>query len=375
MSRFFVGMLMFGMVQGFACTDFLLTDTNKGCVVGRSMEFGTDLESDVVISAKGDTYQSIVQGKDGLIWEQIYDFIGLSAFGNDQFIVDGMNEVGLSFGVLWLPDAKYPQSSLKDLSCTIALQDVGSWILGTAATVEEAKAAFTSKVIYPEVLPQLSMIPPVHFAIHDPSGKSLVVEFTDNRIQIIDNPISVLTNNPKFDWHMNNLRNYLNLSANNADTKTLNGIPIIPMGQGSGMIGLPGDSSPPSRFVKMALLTQCITPANSSKENVNLAFHLLNSVDIAKGSIQTANEDSDYTQWSVVKDLQNITLYFRTYDDLNMKSLSLIEFIPNGSQKLDMSDSRVISTRLRTTPLIRPVSIKEKTPRLLKPTVTTHIAL
>src|SRR5512135_2949672 len=123
----------------------------------------------------------------------------------------------------------------------------------------------------------------LHIAFHDAGGNNLVVEFISGEVKVYDNPIGVLTNRPEFPWQMNNLRNYVNLDAKDVDSKMLNGVKIEAMGVGSGMHGLPGDWTPPSRFVRVAYSLDAALKPKDAAGAVNLAEHLLNIVDIPKG--------------------------------------------------------------------------------------------
>jgi len=143
-------------------------------------------------------------------------------------------------------------------------------------------------------------------------------------MKILDNPVGVLTNVPKLEWHLTNLRNYINLSAFNKDAVTFDGSVFTPTGQGTGLLGIPGDWTPPSRFIKIAILKNFVERAKTNNENINLALHLLNTVDIPYGVVRGANKNEyDYTQWVVVKDLSHQKLYYRTYRDLNIYSVDL----------------------------------------------------
>lgn len=335
--RHFLFVALLFSIKSFACTDFLLMDQNKQYVVGRSMEFGLDLQSNIIVSPRGREIQSMINGQKGMTWKQNYAFIGLTALGQEQLIVDGVNEKGLSFGVLWMPDSKYPENNLSDMSHTLSLIDVGAWLLGTFATVAEVKQALSTVQIFFEPIAALRQVPPVHLSLHDRSGHSLVVECIDGKMEIHDNPLGILTNAPKFDWQITNLRNYINLSSKNVGPITFDGLTLTPTGQGTGMLGLPGDWTPPSRFVKIAVLLATATKAATTNSNVNLAFHLLNSVDIPYGVIQPASDEKpDYTQWIIVKDLQNSILYYRTYDNLNIKTVNLNQAVKKGYQRIKL---------------------------------------
>ena len=309
-------------VPVFACTDFLLESENHDTVVGRSMEFGMDLDSEVIIQPAGGSMQSTVfNGKMGYKWQVQYAYIGLNAFGLD-WVVDGMNEAGLSIGALWFPGAVYPSVNQSNVANVIALEDVGDWLLSTCATIEEVKAAISKVQIWAHELPAIHQTPPLHLSLHDRQGKSLAIEFLDGKPSLIDNPVGVLTNAPKLEWHLTNLNNYINLSALQKGSVSFDGMVLTSQGQGFGMLGLPGDWTPPSRFVRIANFKNFAYPVRTSEQNVNLAFHLLNTVDIPYGLVRSdQKEHFDYTQWVVVKDLVNQMLYIRTYGVMDIRTL------------------------------------------------------
>ena len=151
-----------------------------------------------------------------------------------------------------------------------------------------------------------------------------------------DNQLGVMTNSPPFDWHTTNLRNYLNLSVNNLPALTLNGssqpVTLKPIGQGTGMLGLPGDLMPPSRFVRAVAYTQSILPEliQSGHDTVLQAFHILNSFDIPKGLARddmTADGQilADYTLWTSANDLKAKKFYFRTYENSQIRVVDLMK--------------------------------------------------
>lgn len=309
------------------CTDFILMAEDKSAVVGRSLEFAASLQSEVIFQPANRQYSSrIADNKIGMTWKGKYAYLGLNAFGMD-IITDGMNEKGLSIGLLWFPGASYPTISSSNKKKILALEDFGSWILSSFATIKEVKKAVQDVQIWAHVLPPLKGIPPVHFSLHDRSGKSLVIEFINKAMEVSDNPVGVLTNAPKLQWHLTNLRNYINLSAINVQPITFDGTVLDPTGQGTGLLGIPGDWTPPSRFVRISLFKDFVQKGKNAEESVIQAFHLLNTVDIPYGAVRGSKEkDFDYTQWIVVKDLSRGTLYWRTYKDLDIQSIDFAHF-------------------------------------------------
>ena len=308
----------------YACTDFVVQATDHSVVNGRSLEFALDLQSKIQLFPRNQQMTSHAPGrKAGMSWVSKYGYLGVTGLGMD-FSFDGLNEAGLSFGYLWLPGfTQYPTVPPQELKNALDFTDFGAWMLGNFSTVAEVKASLKTVKIWGHTIPTLGLAP-VHAAIHDAQGNSLVVEFVGGEMKVYDNPISVLTNSPPFDWQIANLQNYLNLNAENSNPISFRGVTLTPPGQGSGFLGLPGDWSPPSRFVRIATYLRFATEAANRMEAVNLAEHLLNAVDIPLGAVRDpGKETGDYTQWIVIKDLTQKVFYFRSYKDLVLKSIDL----------------------------------------------------
>lgn len=309
------------------CTDFLVVASDKTVINGRSMEFGVDLDSKLLVRAPGEKFISpSPKGLNGLSWTSTYGYVGLTAKGSLPIMVDGLNTSGLSTGSLWLPDSRYPK--VTDNSKAVSLALFPGWVLGNFATVREVKTALQEGAAQVWESDWLAQYLPLHFPIHDAQGNSLVVEFIDGEMRLHDNPVAVLTNAPPFPVQLQNLRDYVGLSPWDAKAVDLGSQTFTQPGHGSGLRGLPGDPMPPSRFVRAAYLKQFARPVANATEATTLAFHLLNTVDIPRGTVRSLDEKSlkeedDYTQWTVVKDLTHTVLNVRFYDDLLIYSVNL----------------------------------------------------
>ena len=320
LSCLLTALLAFAPLTAFPCTDFLINQ-NGNVMNGRSMEFAEDMHSQLMIKARGEKNASTAPGnKPGMTWTNRYGYVALNAFQMD-IVTDGLNEEGLSIGDLWLPGSRYQDVSNSPTNQILLLNDFPAWILGNFKNVDEVKVGVQSVKVWGAVEAQIGIMPPLHFSIHDANGKSLVIEFIDGQMEVKDNPVHVLTNAPNFDWHLDNLSNYVSLT--NQDP------PTIFRGQavnGSGLLGIPGNWTPPARFVRAVMMTRFAKPAKDAAEAMNLAWHILNVVDIPHGIMQSKVKGkvvSDYTQWAVVKDLKNKVLYYRTYENLNIRSFDL----------------------------------------------------
>lgn len=327
---------LFVISVSFACTDFVVQAKDGAIVNGRSLEFGLDLKSTIRMYARGQKMISQGPGqKPGVSWTSKFGYLGINLLGlNISF--DGINETGLSFAYLWLPGiTDYP--TVQDPKKALDYADFCSWVLGNFSSVEEVKKALPNVTVWGHPIPSLGLAP-VHAAIHDAKGGHLVVEFVGGQMQVYDNPISVMTNSPPFDWQITNLQNFLNLSPYNPSAVSFRGTTLAPAGQGGGFLGIPGDYSPPSRFVKIFTLLRFASQPSDAQTAINLAEHLLNSVDIPIGTIRDSDKETgDYTQWVVIKDLTNKGLYFRSYGDLVLKKIDLKKLNFNRENKNSLS--------------------------------------
>ena len=166
--------------------------------------------------------------------------------------------------------------------------------------------------------------------------------FVGGKLNVYDNPLGVVTNSPTFDWHMTNLRNYVNLSADNVPPLNLGGMTLAQFGQGSGLRGLPGDFTPPSRFVRAVAFSQSAVASNTASEAVLQAFHILNNFDIPYGAVRDTEGGqmhAEYTTWTSASDLKNLRYYFRTYENSRIRMIDL------RAVDLDVKQIRTISMK------------------------------
>jgi choloylglycine hydrolase len=255
--------------------------------------------------------------------------------------VDGMNEVGLAAEALYLPnETQYQTVADGNEKQGLPYLRFIDWVLGNFKTVDEVKKALTAVFVIDQQIPQTKgMVFPLHFNITDSTGKSIVVELVNGKMHLYDNEIGVMTNAPTYDWQLTNLRNYVHLSPTTPKPVIAAGITFVATGQGSGMLGLPGDISPPSRFVKISvLLATAFKPADAVSA-LNLAQHIINDVDIPLGFVREGGDinqaTNESTEWIVFKDLTNKIFYYRTYSDTTLRAvdLSKVNFAPNAPQR------------------------------------------
>ncbi|MEO5355701.1 MAG: choloylglycine hydrolase family protein [Nitrospirae bacterium YQR-1] len=338
----------------FTCTDIQLIAKDGSVVVGRTLEWEGFLKE----SADGSSYiynqfdyalrlwpvgNKITSvrpdGSAGASWTSKYAYFGFVGNKTSTNVSDGQNSAGLSLEMLNFPGyAQYQDVKPNDKN-VIATDDFGTWILGNFGSVDEIKQQLPLMTVWgkPNVL-MSNQIPQFHFVVHDKGGKSIIIEYIKKKLHIYDNNIKVMTNSPDYIWMTENLKNYVNLSPDNV-VRTFNGINLKPFGQGSGMIGVPGDYTPPSRFVKAAYLLLHAKQPDTAMEGVRSVIHILNNVDIPFGSVREKMNDGnyaqDYTLWRVVKDLKNGIWYLDTYQNVgSIIKIDLKEVFANPDRYL-----------------------------------------
>ena len=315
-----------------ACTGLRLIAEDGGVVVGRTLEFGLDPNSEVLVFPAGKEITSSLADKSkGITYTSKYGIVGANGFGFDIH-ADGINEAGLYVGLHYFPGyASYNQPDPSKYDISMAAEDYGTWLLANFASVEEVKANYDKVFLVEnpiEVLGNISL--PAHFVIHDKSGACVVVEPLSGKLVIYDNPFGVFTNSPTFDWHVTNLNNYMNLSVVNVEPFDFAGQKLRAFGEGSGLRGLPGDGTPPSRFVRAAVYSQSAIKQATAALTVPQVFHLMNNFDIPVGSVREVVKTPDgtkvfneITSWTSVIDLKNLTYSFKTYQGQQVSQIDI----------------------------------------------------
>jgi choloylglycine hydrolase len=264
-----------------ACTGIRLIAADGSVVHARTLEFAIDIHSNVLVIPRGyERTATAPDDKAGLKWKAKYASVGASALGL-PILVDGLNEAGLAVGLFYFPTtAGYMPYSPGDAGKAIAPWELGSWLLDNFASVDEVKANIGAIVVPATVFKGWGFAPPVHAIVHDASGKSVVIEYVGGKLNLYESPLGVITNSPGFDWQMTNLRNYVNFSLDNVHPVQLGPVKLEPFGQGSGMLGMPGErplraSSAPSPSAipcssRRPATTRCSKPSTSSTISTSL---------------------------------------------------------------------------------------------------------
>ena len=310
----------------YACTGIALKAKDGSFVQGRTIEWGSGaLVSEYAVVPRGHEIVARTMDTECMRFTAKYGFVGLSVM-QPEFMVEGMNEKGLSAGLFYFPGyGKYADLDMGNKGRSVPDLQFVSWLLSSFSTVEEVKAHVNDVIVVPMTKDNAAST--VHWRVADASGAQIVIEIVNGgEVQVFDNPVGVLTNSPGFQWQLTNLNNYVNLYPGNAESWKMGDASLFSFGAGTGMLGLPGDVTPPSRFVRAAFLRATAPQLDNGKETVFQIFHLLNNFDVPVGVEHKAGECPDMpsaTQWTAVSDMTGRKLYYKTAYNNTIRCLDL----------------------------------------------------
>ncbi len=335
-----------------ACTGISFPAKDGSYVMARTMEWGGPyVPYGYAVIPRGQEIVSLTSsGEDGLRFSAKYGAVGIGP-QQKEFIIEGINETGLSAGLFYFPGAgryvEYDQALNGETLCDMQFV---SWVLTQFSSIEQVKEALhTVRVVSAGIGGNTST---VHWRIGDKEGNQVVLEFIDGQAVFYDNPLGVLTNSPRFDWHLANLNNYINLYGGGAKQVSWCGHILAPFGSGSGSLGLPGDITPVGRFVRATYYSVTAPHQPNALKTVLQCFHILNNFDIPIGAEHAAGESASLageargeqvgvadnsgglsavpdvpsaTPCTTVTDLSGRKLYYRTNYNSAIRCISLAD--------------------------------------------------
>ena len=319
-----------------ACTGIMLKSKDGATVAARTIEWAESVMNTLyVVVPRNQELQSLTpSGMDGMKFKTKYGFVGL-AVEQKEFMVEGLNEKGLSAGLFYFPNyGEYqPYDAAHKERCLADFQLV-SYVLGECSSVDEVKKVL-EKVRVIGIDPRAST---VHWRFTEASGRQIVLEIVNQEMHFYENPLGVLTNSPGIEWHWTNLNNYVNLQPGTLPAHNFGPVEGKSFGHGSGLLGLPGDFTPPSRFVRATIFQLTAAQQPSAEESVFQAFHILNNFDIPAGTEfpwgKSSADVPSATQFTVASDTHNCMIYYRTMYNSNIRCIDLkaIDFNRVGYQ-------------------------------------------
>lgn len=259
---------------------------------------------------------------------------------------DAVNEKGLCIaGLNFVGNAYYREE--EEGKDNIAPWELISWILGQCATLDEARALLNRISLWNESFSPSLPMAELHWIISDKSG-SITVESVKDGIFVYENPVGVLTNNPPFPIQMFNLNNYRGLSVDTPENCFSNQLDLNAYSRGMGAIGLPGDLSSMSRFVRVAFIKLNSLSEDDEQSSVSQFFHILGSVDQQRGCCRLADGKYEISIYTSCCNANKGIYYYKTYDhhgivgvDMNRENLdsnTLISYQLVADNKLEIQN-------------------------------------
>lgn len=311
-----------------------VTYHTKDHYFGRNLDFAFSYGESVTITPRKFPFSF----PDGTTWERHYAIIGMAHISQGYpLYYDAVNEKGLAMaGLLFAENAVYQKP--REGGDNIPTWAFLPWILGQCATVAEAKALLErihlTDTPFSEAMPPA----PLHWMIAD-GERSITVEAVEEGLRIYENPVGVLTNNPPFPFHLQNLSQYLNLTAEPAANQFSTEIDLRPFSHGFGAFGLPGDLSSASRFIRAAFVKLHSVSGEGEKESVSQFFHILAAVEQQRGCVHLGEGRYEITHYTSCCNLEKGIYYYKTYDTYSIQAVEL--------GKEDLEGSRLVAYPLQ----------------------------
>lgn len=259
-----------------------------------------------------------------------YAFIGMAHTEDDYpLYYDATNEKGLSIAALSFPsEAKYHEKSTDLID--LAPWELIPFILCQCETAAQAKKLLSKANIMSEKFREDIPLTPLHFLIAD-EKESFVAEPTENGLLLAENPVGVLTNSPPFDFQMQYLNLFMGLSNNPVENRFSKEIPFKKFSRGMGALGLPGDLSSPSRFVRAVFTKVHTLKGKDEAHDIRQFFHILGSVEQQMGCVQLGDQ-FEFTAYSSCCDTRKGIYYYKTYDNFSIVGINMHKEDPDGEK-------------------------------------------
>ena len=275
---------------------------------GRNMDLDYDFDGKVIVVSR----KFILRYKVIYDMKEHYSFIGMGKMlKNYPFFAEGINEFGLSIAALRFEGyAKY--SEIKNDKINLAPYEIIPFFLAKCKSVKEAMVYMNNLNIINIDYDEDVKVSSLHWMISD-KDESYVIEQTDDGIKLYRNPYNTLTNHPKFEYHLENIKNYKNISNKENCSLFASKLNINSMGLGSSTFSLPGDFTSASRFIRAAYLSNNLIHELEYSLSLMQFFEVLNNVAFIKGSVISENNRYEFTCYQSCMD-QDLMIYrYKTF--------------------------------------------------------------
>ena len=302
------------------------TYQTKGFYMGRTLDYEFSYGDEITVTPRHYEFQFRHMGS----VSSHYAMIGMAHVAGDYpLYYDAMNEKGLGMaGLNFVGNADFQE--VDDTRDNVAQFEFIPWILCQCATLEEAKKLLSRmNLVGTPFSPQLPTAQ-LHWLIADKTG-SLTVECMTDGLHIYDNPVGVLTNNPPFDKQLFHLNDFMHLSPKQPENTFSKDLNLQTYSRGMGALGLPGDLSSASRFVRVAFTKMNSKSGDSENESVSQFFHILGSVDQQRGCCEVADSKYEITLYTSCCSADTGIYYYTTYENHQISGVDMYRENLNGN--------------------------------------------
>lgn len=315
------------------CTGIRFTSADGAMYFGRNLDWNTPFGEHIVITPKGYPLAQAFP-EEGPTKPSKHALIGMGiTFQGYPLYFDCGNDAGLAVAGLNFPGyAQYEETPLEGKT-NVAAYEFPAWVAANFETVDEVEEALAKVAIVAKPVSDSLGVSLLHWIIGD-AKRSIVVEYLPSGMHIHKNPVDTLANQPTFDWHLENLRTYLNCSNSFVGEVNWDETPLTPFGAGAGARGIPGDSYTTSRFVKAAFLNANYPAKETEQENVMRLFHTLGNVAMVEGSAQMADGTFERTIYTGCFSAKTNTYYYNTDDNPALHSACLGDYANASADSL-----------------------------------------
>lgn len=285
---------------------------------GRNLDLEYSYEESVVVTPRNFPFAFRKERKQ----EKHYAMIGVAyVHSGYPLYYDAVNEKGLGMAALNFPGNAVYQKEQENMH-NVAPFELIPWVLGQCKNTKEARDLLSQTNLISEAFHETLPLTPLHFLIAD-RNESIVVEPRKKGVRVYDNPVHVLTNNPPFPYQLLHLSDFMNLTNTEPTNRFAKGLPLQIYSRGMGAIGLPGDASSGSRFVRAAFTRWNVLDGETKEARVRQCFHILDSVKQYKGCVQVEGGAYEYTIYSACCNTEKGIYYVTTYDNSQIRAIDL----------------------------------------------------
>lgn len=305
------------------CTAIRFNDDGGNFFFGRNLDWTTRYGEKVVIAPRGYEFDSAFLGRQTLNKGAI---IGMAVIEeNEPLYFDAANESGLAVAGLNFPGYAAFEPAPKENKLNLAAYEFPLYLLANFGSLEELRPALENMAIVARPVNEKYPVAQLHYMVADRTG-SLVLEYTNRGLEIYENDIDVLTNQPGYNWHRENLRNYLNLFPNFPRLVTWGNAKMSAFGTGGLLSGLPGGYAPSDRFVRAAYFNSHYPTKKTEEENLARLFHTLAATSMLDGAGFASDGLAEITLYTAGYSSATKTYYHNTYKNPAIVATKLADY-------------------------------------------------